>query len=79
MGDDGRGSLISPGGVAPSWMAGVSASVVFPCTIKVQKKISSGTGSPRCSQKKSAVKRLCVVYVMKFVNMKLAWGFWKNC
>ena len=28
------GSLISPGGVAPSWIVGVSASVIFPCTIK---------------------------------------------
>jgi len=45
MGDDGGGSLISPDGVAPSWMVGVSASVIFPCAIKVQKKISSGTGS----------------------------------
>jgi len=45
MGDDGGWSLISPDRVAPSQMVGVSASVVFPCTIKVQKKISSGTGS----------------------------------
>ena len=46
MGDDGGGSLISPDGVAPSRMVVVSASVIFHCTIKVQKKISSGTGSP---------------------------------
>ena len=34
MGDDGGGLLISPDGVAPSWIVGVSASVIFPCTIK---------------------------------------------
>jgi len=31
---DGGGSLISPDGVAPSRMVGVSASVIFPCTTK---------------------------------------------
>ena len=46
MGDDGDGSLISPDGVAPIWMVGESSCVIFPYTIKVQKKISSGTGSP---------------------------------
>ena len=44
--DDGGGSLISPDGVAPGQMVGVSASVIFSCTMKVQKKIFSGTGSP---------------------------------
>ena len=48
MGGDGGGSLISPDGVMPSQMVGVSASVTFPCTIKVQKKISSsGTDSEK--------------------------------
>jgi len=37
---DGRGSLISMDGVAASRMVVVSASVIFPCTKKVQKKIS---------------------------------------
>ena len=46
-GDDGGGSLISLDGVTPSQMVGVSASVTFPCTIKVQKKTSSGTSLPR--------------------------------
>jgi len=46
MGGDGGGLPISLDGVAPSRMVGVSAFVIFPCTIKVQKKISSGTGSP---------------------------------
>jgi len=39
MGGDGGGSLFSPDGVAPNQMVGVHASVIFPCTIKVQKKI----------------------------------------
>jgi len=34
MGDDGDGLLISPDGVAPSRFVGMSASVIFPCTIK---------------------------------------------
>jgi len=29
--------LISSEGVAPSWTVGVSTSVIFPCTIKIQK------------------------------------------
>ena len=37
MGDEG-GLLLSLDGVVPSWMVGASASVIFPCTIKVQKK-----------------------------------------
>ena len=39
MGDDGGESLISADGLAPSWIVDVSASVIFPCTIK-SKKIS---------------------------------------
>jgi len=46
IGGDGGGPLISPDGGASSQMVGVSASVISPCTIEVQKKISSGTGSP---------------------------------
>ena len=46
MGDDGGGSQISLGGVAPIRMVGVFACVVFPCTIKSRRKFSSGTGSP---------------------------------
>jgi len=40
MGDDGGGLLISPDGVAPSQMVSLLASVIFPYTTKVQKKIS---------------------------------------
>ena len=46
-----RLALVSPAGVAPSRMAGVSASVNLPLHHKVQ-KFSSGTGSPGWSRKK---------------------------
>ena len=44
-------ALVSPDGVAPSRMVGVSASVDLPLHHKVQ-KFSSGTGSPGWSRKK---------------------------
>jgi len=43
--------MVSPDGVAPSWMVSVSASVNLPLHREVQ-KFSSGTSSPRWSQKK---------------------------
>jgi len=43
--------LVSPDGVAPSQMVGLSASVNLPFHHKVQ-KFSSGTGSPGWSRKK---------------------------
>jgi len=46
-----RWALISPDGVAPSQMVGMSASVNPPLHHKVQ-KFSSGTGSPGWSRKK---------------------------
>ena len=42
MGDDGAGSVISLDGVAVSWMVGVSASVIFPCTIKSRRRFLLG-------------------------------------
>jgi len=45
-----RLALVSPDGVAPSQMVGVSASVSLPLHHKVQ-KFSSGTGSPGWSRK----------------------------
>jgi len=45
-------ALVSPDGVAPSWMVGVSACVNLPFHHKVQ-KFSSGTGSPRWSWKRA--------------------------
>jgi len=53
-----RWALVSPDGVAPSWMVSVSAYVNLPLHHKVQ-KFSSGTGSHRWSRKR-AVKRLRV-------------------
>jgi len=46
-----RWALVSPDGVAPSRMVGVSASVNLPLHHKVQ-KFSSGTASPGWSRKK---------------------------
>jgi len=43
--------MVSPDGVVPSQMVGVSASVNLPLHHKVQ-KFSSGTGSPEWSRKK---------------------------
>jgi len=50
MGGWWRWALVSPDGVAPSLMVGVSASVNLPLHHKVQ-NFSSGTGSPGWSQK----------------------------
>jgi len=46
-------ALISPDGVAPRWMVGVSASVSLPLHHKVQRKISSGTGLSGWSRKRA--------------------------
>ena len=62
MGGWWRWALISPDGVAPSWMVDVSASVNLPLHHKVQ-KFSSGTGSPGWSRKKG---RKTVVVVVRF-------------
>jgi len=66
MGGWWRWALVSPDGVAPNRMVGVSAFVTgnLPLHHKVQ-KFSSGTGSPGWSQKKGR-KRLwwCGVGVM---------------
>jgi len=51
--------LISPNGVAPpSWMVGVSVSVIFHCTIKSRRYLlaPADVDGPR----RSAIKRLCV-------------------
>jgi len=54
-----RWALLSPDGVAPSRMVGVSASVSLPLHHKVQ-KFSSGTGSPGWSRKKG--RKMVVVW-----------------
>jgi len=55
-----RWALVSPDGVTPSRMVGVSASVNLPLHHKVQ-KFSSGTGSPGWSRKKGRKTAVVVV------------------
>jgi len=59
-GDDGDGSLFIPDGVAPTQMVGVSASVIFPCAIEVQKKIFLWHRLTWLSQKKGRKTVVCV-------------------
>ena len=60
MGGWWRWALVSPDGVAPSWMVSVSASVNLPLHHKVQ--FSSGTGSPEWSRKKGRKTVVVVVW-----------------
>jgi len=60
MGGWWRWALVSPDGVAPSRMVGVSASVNLPMHHKVQ-KFSSGNGSPGWSQKNGRKTAVVVV------------------
>jgi len=46
MGDDGGGSLISLDRVAPNRMVSVSASVIFPCTIKSRRRFLLALAHP---------------------------------
>jgi len=59
--------LVSPDGVAPSWMVGVSASVNLPLHHKVQ-KFSSGTSSPGWSRKNG--RKMVVVVVVQLTNTR---------
>ena len=61
---------MSPDGVAPSQMVGVSASVNLPLHHNVQ-KFSSGTGSPGWSRKKG--RKMVVVLVWLKASCCLAW------
>ena len=78
-----RWALVSPDGVAPSRMVGVSASVNLPLHHKVQ-KFSFGTGSPGWSRRKGHkmvvmwwcgiqvnhdVQSLLLPYVLRFVRL----------
>jgi len=63
MGDYGGGLLISPDGVAPSRIVDVSASVIFPYTIK-SRRFLLAPAHPGSSGK-GAVKRLCVCVLLK--------------
>ena len=64
MGGWWRWALVSPDGVAPSRMVGVSASVNLPLHHKDQ-KFSSGTGSPGWSRKKG--------------RKTVVWWWWAFC
>jgi len=63
MGDDGGGSLVSPDGVATIQIVGVSASVIFLCTIKSRRSFLLAPANPGSSGK-MAVKWLSVVCQM---------------
>jgi len=62
-----RWALISPDGVAPSWMVGVSASVNLPLHHNKVLKFSSGTGSPGWSWEKGGKMVLCVTNVQVYL------------
>jgi len=70
MGDGGHGHclVLSPGGVAPTRMVGVSASVNLRLHHKVQ-RFSSGTVSPRWSRKKG--RKTVVVWCCGEMRYKL--------
>ena len=60
-----RWALLSPDGVAPSRMVGVSASVNLPLHCKVQ-KFSSGTGSPGWSRTKGRKTVVVCLFYSRF-------------
>jgi len=60
LGDDGGGLLISPDGVAPSHMVGVSLPRYLPLHDKSPEEVFSGTGSPKWSQENGRKTRVCV-------------------
>ena len=65
--DDNAGSLINPDGVAPSRMVGVSASVIFPCTIKSRRFLLAPAhpgGPGKKGRKTVECVFVCVVVVM---------------
>jgi len=65
MGGDGGGPLISPDGVAHIQIVGVSAAVIFHCTIKSRRKFLLAPAHPG-SPGKRAVKRSCVcIYIYR--------------
>ena len=66
MGGWWRRALVSPDGVAPRRMVGVSASVNLPLHHKVQ-KFSPGAGSPGWSRKTVVVVVVAVVAAAAFV------------
>jgi len=61
-------ALVSPDGVAPSWMVSVSASVNLPLHHKVQ-KFSSGTGSFGWSWKNGHKMVVVVLFLYNYTNL----------
>jgi len=77
-----RWALVSPDGVAPSRVVGVSASVNLSLHHKVQ-KFSSGPGSPGWSRKNGhktvAVKRLWFVCMHTIAQFCIFYFLWPPC
>jgi len=72
------GSLISLDGVAPIRMVGVSASVIFPCTIKSKRFLVAST-HPSSPGKRAVAHRLtdvCFAAIATFVNTMLSVHFY---
>jgi len=74
---DGGGLLIGPDGVVPNWIVGASASSYPPYQHKVQKKLSSGTGSPGWSQKRGH-KMVVVVLLHWWLQGRWQFGLLAN-
>jgi len=68
MGGWWRWALLSPDGVAPRRMVGVSASVNLPLHHKVQ-RFSSGTDSPGWSRKKGHETVVVVVVLVDVLSL----------
>jgi len=80
-GHDGGGLLISPDGVAPSRMVGVSAFVILPCTIKSRRRFLLALAHLDSSGKR-AIKWLCVCVCVcrcKFSLSTLSDGLSSDC
>ena len=73
-----RWALLSPDGVAPSRMVGVSASVNLPLHHKVQ-KFYSGTDSSRWSRKKGRKTVVVVVVVVVCMYLHAVCTLGKTC
>ena len=72
MGGWWRWALVSPDGVAPSRMVGVSASVNLPLHHKIQ-KFTSGTGSPGWSRTKGRKTVVVVVVTENICELMQNW------
>ena len=70
-GNDGGGLLISPDGLASSWIVGVSASVILHCTIKSRRRFLLAPAHPG-SAGNSVVRRLyvCVVTLARVYHFE---------